>query len=92
MKYIQIPVIINKLDISPCIPHESGGTRLSWRLTVSRQPSAAYIRKWEAVRFNEVHTLRGTSGAITLPCDGIRLKSSTHRIHCRSAFGYKGVA
>ena len=36
------------------------------------------------------YALRRTSGAITLPFDGIRLKSTGHRTYCRSAFGYDG--
>ena len=92
MKHFQFPAIINDIFISTYLWLEAPSNRpRSSSSPASSALQAASIRILDlAVAKRPFYALRRTSGAITLPFDGIRLKSTGRRTYCRSAFGYDG--
>ena len=92
MKHFQFPAIINDIFISTYLWLEAPSNRpRSSSSPASSALQAASIRILDlAVARRPFYALRRTSGAITLPFDGIRHKSTGRRTYCRSAFGYDG--
>ena len=94
MKHFQFPAIINNtVLISTYLLLESSLNRpSSSSLSASGTLPAAFIRIFGEEE-SSFYALRRISAAITPHFDCIRLKSTSRRTYCRSAFGYdaKGV-
>ena len=89
MKHFQYPAIINKV-ISICtylLLEVSLNRPSSSSLSVSSTLPAAFIRIFGAEE-SHLYALCRIPVAITPHFDYIRLKSTSRRTYCRSAFGY----
>ena len=89
MKRFQFPAIINYtfLICTYLLLESSLNRPSSSSLSASRSLPAAFTRIFDAVE-SRFPALCRVPAAITLPFDGIRLKSTNRRTHCRSAFGH----
>ena len=94
MKHFQFPAIINNiLFICTYLLLESDFNRpRSSSVSASSPLPAAFIRIFNSME-SPLCALRRIPAAITPHFDCIRLKSTSRRTYCRSAFGYdaKGV-